>query len=105
MENILKKIKIKRSELRASLGELNRDLRIVSGTSTRRLIEAEQDKLKKAKAREADFHKEWKKTDAQHKGFPVGHKYSNMSPKQFWSKTAAAKETVSALKKALKNVS
>ena len=41
MENILKKIKIKRSELRASLGELNRDLRIVSGTSTRRLIEAE----------------------------------------------------------------
>jgi len=41
MENILKKIKIKRSELRASLGELNRDLTIVSGTSTRRLIEAE----------------------------------------------------------------
>ena len=41
MNLFLKKLKIKRSELRASLGELNRDLRIVSGTSTRRLIEAE----------------------------------------------------------------
>ena len=39
--SVIKNLKIRRSERRASLGELNRDLRIVSGTSTRRLIEAE----------------------------------------------------------------
>ena len=39
--SVIKSLSIRRSERRASLGELNRDLRIVSGTSTRRLIEAE----------------------------------------------------------------
>jgi len=38
---VIKALSIRRSERRAALGELNRDLRIVSGTSTRRLIEAE----------------------------------------------------------------
>ena len=39
--SIIKSLNRRRCERRCSLGELNRDLIIVSGTSTRRLIEAE----------------------------------------------------------------
>ena len=39
--SIIDGLKKMRSECRTSLGELNRDLRIISGNSTRRIIETE----------------------------------------------------------------
>jgi len=54
METILDRLKIRRTWHRASLQELKNDLTIISGTATRRLLDAEIESLRERIARLSD---------------------------------------------------